>query len=90
MLIQCDFTARPSYALGLGVHVEDGVILADEKTREKIRELAPDSYERMLERQRFMREILGINIKDEVLPTSDLCGIFHPFYADLEWILAKR
>lgn len=90
MLIQCDFTARPSYALGLGVHVEDGVVLADEETRETIKKLAPDSYERMLERQRFMREVLGIHLKDEVLPTSDLCGILHPFYADLDWILAKR
>lgn len=89
MLIQCDFTARPSYCMGLGVHMEDGIILADEKTQEEIRLLAPDSFARMKERQRFMREVLGIQIKDEVLPTSDLCGMLHPFCADLQWIMAR-
>ncbi len=90
MLLQCDFTARPAYCLGLGVHAEDGILLADEATREEIHRLAPDSYERMKKRQRFMREVLGIQVQDEVLPTSDLCGIFHPFYGDLEWILARQ
>ena len=90
MLVQCDFTARPSACRGLGVHVEDGVMLADEETRSEIRRLAPDSYERMKNRQKFMRETLGLRIKEEVLPTSDLCGMLHPFFGDLGWIAARR
>ena len=89
MLIQCDFTARPGACMGLGVHMEDGVILADHETREKIRRMAPDSYERMANRQRFMREVLGIRLRDEVLPTSDICGMMHPFYADLDCLVVR-
>ena len=88
MLIQCDFTARPKKYHRLGVHIEDGLMLADAKLREEIKELNPESYNRMIERQRFMREVLGINLPDEVLPTSDLCGMLHPFYADLDTIFA--
>lgn len=90
MLIQCDFTARPTECRGLGVHMEDGVMLADVETREALKAMAPDSYERMMNRQKFMREILGIYIKDEVLPTSDLCGMLHPFYANLECVMARK
>lgn len=89
MLVQCDFTARPATCHGLGVHMEDGVMIADEKTREAIRRMAPDSYERMMNRQRFMRETLGIRLRDEVLPTSDLCGMLHPFFGDLDWVAAR-
>ena len=89
MLIQCDFTARPASCMGLGVHTEDGLILADRETREEIRRQAPDSYERMMNRQTFMREVLGINLRDEVLPTSDICGMLHPFFADLDCLVVR-
>lgn len=90
MLIQCDFTARPAFCMGLGVHTEDGLILADQRTREELRRLAPDSYERMMNRQKFMREVLGIRLRDEVLPTSDICGMLHPFYADLDCLVVRE
>lgn len=90
MLLQCDFTARPAAFGGVGVHVEDGVILADADTRSALRTLAPESYERMLARQYFMREVLGIRLRDEVLPTSDLCGMLHPFLGDLRFVLTKQ
>lgn len=89
MMLQCDFTARPAAFGGAGVHVEDGVILADEAARAAIARMAPECYGRMLERQRFMRSVLGIQIRDEVLPTSDLCGMLHPFLADPTVILAR-
>lgn len=89
MLIQCDFTARPAACGGLGVHMEDGVMLIDEEMQREIRRLAPYCFERMSNRQRFMRETLGIRLKDEVFPTSDLCGMLHPFYGDLNWIAAR-
>ena len=33
--------------------------------------------------------ILGIQLHDEVLPTSDLCGMLHPFLADPTLVMAK-
>jgi len=90
MMIQCDFTARPASFGYLGVHIEDGIILADEATRARIAELAPQCMARMLERQRFMREVLGINLRDEVLPTSDIAGLLFPFLAKPDLVFAKE
>ena len=90
MLIQCDFTARPAAWGGVGVHAEDGVALLGPAARARLRELAPDSYQRMINRREFMRNTLGIEVADEVLPTSDLCGVLHPFLADLNTIFVNR
>lgn len=90
MLIQCDFTARPAAYGGVGVHIEDGVALLGPAARARLRELAPDSYQRMVNRRDFMRNTLGIEVADEVLPTSDLCGVLHPFLGDLGKIFVNR
>lgn len=89
MMLQCDFTARPAEFAPLGVHIEDGVILADSDLRARIAEIAPKSMQRMLARQKFMREKLGINLRDEVLPTSDLAGLLFPFLATVDCVMAK-
>lgn len=88
MMLQCDFTARPAQFKPLGVHIEDGVILADENLKEAIGAIAPKALARMLERQRFMRETLGIRLKDETLPTSDIAGLLFPFLAKPEHVFA--
>ena len=90
MMIQCDFTARPAAFNRLGVHIEDGLVLADEAMRARIAELAPQCMARMLERQRFMREVLGIRLRDEVLPTSDIAGLLFPFLATRDCVFAKE
>lgn len=90
MLLQCDFTARPADFDRLGVHVEDGVVLADAPTRERIAATAPGVWRRMQARQYYMRETLGIRLRDEVLPTSDLCGMLFPFLARPTCVLAMK
>ncbi len=90
MLVQCDFTARPAAWGGVGVHIEDGVALLGPAARARLEALAPGSYRRMVARREFMRNVLGIQVADEVLPTSDLCGVLHPFLADLNTIFVNR
>ena len=90
MMLQCDFTARPARFDFLGVHVEDGVLLADAALQTRMEELAPACMRRIRARQAFMRETLGIALRDEVLPTSDLCGMLHPFLATPNTVFAKR
>lgn len=90
MMLQCDFTARPAAFNRLGVHVEDGVVLADRAMQTRLQAIAPASYQRMLNRQQFMREKLGIRLQDEVLPTSDLCGMLFPFLAAPDCVLAQN
>jgi hypothetical protein len=35
-----------------------------------------------------MKEILGIEIGDQILPLSDIQGVYYPFGADLSTVMA--
>ncbi len=86
MAIQCDIISNPP---GLpGVHIEDGLALADAELRGELKAKFPASWQRIEERQRMMREMLGINISADILPFSDIQGVFHPWAADLEHVMA--
>lgn len=88
MAIQSDYSAyRPD--LGVALHEEDGVILMDEQTAKEYRLLAPKSFERMLNRRRFMRETLGIQIGEEVYPVSDNAGVMYPFLKNMNIVLSN-
>ncbi len=88
MAIQCDIIAFPGEPY-VGVHVEDGILIADEKLRDGIRRGFPECWKRIIERKRFMKEILGINFADEVLPTSNIQSIFFPYMANTRIVLSK-
>jgi hypothetical protein len=89
MVLQCDFTVfiKNPY---MPCHIEDGLAIGDQKLQQEIKELSPQSYERILARRRFMKEILNINLPDEVLPLSDLPAVCFPYMADTSVILVKR
>lgn len=77
MLLQMDII--PSVSGYGGAGAEDGIALADEALREEIRRQSPEAWQRIQERRRFMIEELGIHLRDEVLPLSDICGYFRPY-----------
>ena len=77
MAIQCDIIACPeNYP---GVHIEDGLIMANEETRTLFSQKYPDSWKRIQARRKIMKEYLHIEINDEVLPLSELQGCFSPW-----------
>ena len=83
--LQCDIIAiLPETKLF--IHAEDSLVIGDAKMRKDIKSMAPHAWERIVTRQKFMREVLSINISDDILPTSDLQGIFFPYMADLNMI----
>jgi Xaa-Pro aminopeptidase len=88
MAIQCDFTSSFE-DMGVSVHTEDGVVLADETMRAEMKCLAPKSYDRIESRRDFMINVLGIRIAPEVLPTSDLPAVFFPYLLDINLVLAN-
>lgn len=88
MIIQCDMIAFPGSPYG-GVHVEDGLLIADQTLRDEIKRLSPDSWERIVERKRFMQEDLGITLKEEILPTSNMQAALFPFMGDTSTVLRK-
>lgn len=58
---------------------EDGVAIADEALRNEIAERFPDVYARMQHRRAFMEDAIHIRLKPEVLPLSNLTGLYRPF-----------
>jgi hypothetical protein len=88
MGIQCDFFAAKNNPY-IGAHVEDGVLLADSVMREKIKKLFPASWSRIIKRRELMKNILGINLAAEVLPTSDIQGMLFPYMANPKIVLSK-
>lgn len=87
--IQCDIipaTGAPYY----GANIEDGIALLDEPGRDALRESFPDVWERISARRAFMRDVLGIKLKPEVLPLSNLASALPPFLLAPQRVLAIR
>lgn len=59
----------------LFVNMEDALAVADTALREEFAALYPQAWDRITGRQRFMREVLGIDLSDDVLPFCDRQGV---------------
>ena len=89
MAIQCDF-ASSLPELNICIHEEDGIILADMELQAEIKRSYPKSYQRMINRRKFMIEELGINLDETVLPTSDIPAVVFPCLKNLNIVFAKQ
>lgn len=61
---------------------EDTIALAGEALRAGLAERYPEAWERIRLRRAFLREVLGIGIRPEVLPLGALPGWLPPFLLD--------
>lgn len=87
--IQCDIIP----AVGAPYHsanIEDGIALLDESGRAELRDRHPDIWSRVQARRVFMREVLGIRLKPEVMPLSNLAASLPPFLLAPNRLLAAR
>jgi len=76
--LQCDIIPATGSAYFTS-NVEDGVALADESLRSEFAACYPEAWTRIEARRAFMQNALGIQVQDEVLPLSDLCGYLPPY-----------
>jgi hypothetical protein len=60
-------------------NIEDGIALLDERGRAELAEKHPEMWSRIEARRAFMADILGIRLKPEVLPFSNIQGWLPPF-----------
>lgn len=60
-------------------NIEDGIALLDERGRSAFAEKYPEAWSRIAARRSFMADVLGIRLKPEVLPFSNLQGYLPPF-----------
>jgi hypothetical protein len=61
-------------------NIEDGIALADEPLRRSFKEKYPDAWRRIQQRRTFMRDVLGIRLKEEVLPFSNIPAYLPPYW----------
>ena len=61
-------------------NIEDGIALADASLREEFERMYPDAWARIQRRRAFMRDALGIRLKPEVLPFSNIPAYLPPFW----------
>lgn len=81
MLVQCDII--PVVAPHLHTtNAEDTIALADEPLRDELAAGYPELWQRVQARRTFMQESLGIRLKPEVLPFSNMAAMLQPFALD--------
>jgi len=61
-------------------NIEDGIALADEPLRQAFEQKYPDAWKRIQQRRAFMQDTLGIHLKPEVLPFSNIPAYLPPFW----------
>lgn len=85
MMLQMDIIPSvPGYG---GVSAEDGVVIADRKLQKEVMEQYPEVWSRLLRRKQYMEEVLGIRLREEVFPLSDICGYYRPLLLNRKKIL---
>jgi hypothetical protein len=88
MVLQVDVI--PTSLVYFSTRMEDGVALADADLRGRLAAQYPGCYERCQKRRNFMRDVLGIELPDEVLPLSNIPAIVPPFFLAANTVLALR
>jgi len=88
MAIQVDVI--PSSPVYFSTRMEDGVVLADAELRRNLKTLHPSCFERCQRRRRFMIDVLGIELPEEVLPLTNTPAIVPPFFLRSQQIFAMN
>ena len=71
-------------------NIEDGVALADVPARAAFKAKFPEAWKRIKSRRAFMAEKLGITLKPEVLPFSNIPAWLPPFWLSPSKVMAIR
>jgi Xaa-Pro aminopeptidase len=80
MALQMDVI--PGHPVFGSTRMEDGYVIADAALRAALEAGFPNVARRCAARARFMREVIGMEVPDTLLPLADTCGIVAPFLFD--------
>ena len=78
----------PSHPVYGSTRMEDGYVIADGELRAEITARFPAMAARIAGRQAFMREVIGMEVPETLLPLADTCGIIAPWLLDPGAVLA--
>ncbi|MCL5986391.1 MAG: hypothetical protein M1371_07470 [Actinobacteria bacterium] len=87
MAIQCDIISHHK-DFDLVLTLEDGIILADDVLQKELIVKFPDFMKRVEKRRSFLKNVLGIDIDNTVLPLSDIQAILHPYFLNQNLVFA--
>jgi hypothetical protein len=82
MIFQSDIIPTGIRA-GWTANCEDTVAIGDAALRAELESRHPELWSRIAARRAFMRDTLGVNVRDEVLPLSCTPAYYTPFWLDL-------
>lgn len=71
-------------------NIEDGIALLDANGRTAFADQYPEAWIRIEMRRAFMAEVLGIQLKPEVLPFSNIPGYLPPFLLSPRRIFSQK
>ena len=71
-------------------NIEDGLALADAPLRQAFAAAYPEAWDRIQRRRAFMADILGIHLKPEVLPFSNIPAYLPPFWLSPRSVLSMK
>ncbi|HVY18554.1 MAG TPA: aminopeptidase P family N-terminal domain-containing protein [Bauldia sp.] len=71
-------------------NMEDGIALLDVRGRAQFAERYPHAWQRIVARRAFMADVIGIRLKDEVLPLCNIAAALPPFILAPQRIMTVR
>lgn len=77
MMLQVDII--PSVNGYAGVSAESTVVLADDNLKTEIKNEYPEMWERIQVRIKYLKEVLGINLSNDILPMCSTVAYLRPF-----------
>lgn len=77
-LLQIDMI--PSVPGYTGASCEEPIALADKSLRTELSQQYPDVWERIETRRTYIKEVIGIQLSDDILPLSDTVAFYTPFF----------
>lgn len=89
MAVQCDIipaTGGPYYTS----NIEDGIALADEALRAQFAERYPEAWGRIQARRAFIQDVIGIRLKPEILPFSNIPAYLPPYLLSPQMAMTIR
>lgn len=72
------------------INIEDGIILADDSLRTELEQKFPEAWKRIQARRKFMKDVIGIELKQEVLPLSNIPAYLPPYILSPDCVLIVK
>ncbi|RUX94623.1 MULTISPECIES: M24 family metallopeptidase [unclassified Mesorhizobium] len=88
MHFQVDVIPTP-IAVGWALNCEDAVVFADAPLRSQIEVKHPSTFKRIAARRDFMKNVIGVELRADILPLSSTPLYFAPFWLKSDNILVR-